>query len=467
MAGTFKIGETKIRPGVYFRTIKKQEDTEQILDGVVAVLFKADFGPVNTPIEFTSSDTYKKLFGNGLTTDVIAQTFKGGAKTVIGCRVGKEGTFATVKLTGNAEDSAEVLTITAKYPGSRGFAITIRDKVNDVSLRECIIYTGATEYETIRFAKGENEAASLAAAFGVTSSFQATVEGAGGELATVNQKLFTPGTDMTVVAQDYSKGLEQLEMYSFNLLCADTEDPIIHQLMMAFLDRIYEAGQLAQMVIAEKGGVELETRLTHAESYNSEKVIYVLNAAMLDGGNKVDGYQTAARIAGMVAGYPANMSLTHNILSGVTELGERLTPTQMTDAQKRGSLVLSYNSDRQIWIDNAINTLVILGEDQDAGWKKIRRVKTRHELIRRLTTKAESIVGNVDNDKNGRATVISQMQDIGTSMVEEGKLVSCTVAESADNTADGDSAWFEVHVIDKDSIEHIYLTFQFQFSTNE
>ena len=48
---------------------------------------------------------------------------------------------------------------------------------------------------------------------------------------------------------------------------------------------------------------------------------------------------------------------------------------------------------------------------------------------------------------------------------EEGKLVACSVTESSAYKADGDSAWFDIDVIDKDSMEHIYLTFLFRFST--
>ena len=33
--------------------------------------------------------------------------------------------------------------------------------------------------------------------------------------------------------------------------------------------------------------------------------------------------------------------------------------------------------------------------------------------------------------------------------------------------ADTDSAWFDVEVVDKDSLEHIYLTYHFQYSTKE
>ena len=50
-------------------------------------------------------------------------------------------------------------------------------------------------------------------------------------------------------------------------------------------------------------------------------------------------------------------------------------------------------------------------------------------------------------------------------MVNEGKLVSGTVTENTLYTSDGDYAYFDISVIDKDSIEHIYLTYKFQFSS--
>ena len=118
-------------------------------------------------------------------------------------------------------------------------------------------------------------------------------------------------------------------------------------------------------------------------------------------------------------------------------------------------------------IRDRVNTLVAPAENQDDGWKKIRRIKTRFELLRRINAVADSLVGKVDNDNNGRATVISQMQGVGDAMREEGKLALCTVTESTAYKASEDSAWFDIDVIDKDSMEHIYLTFLFRFSTSE
>lgn len=205
----------------------------------------------------------------------------------------------------------------------------------------------------------------------------------------------------------------------------------------------------------------------HAAAFNDEKMNYVLNAWVNEQGAEIDGYQTAARIAGMIGAAPANISLTHTVVSGFTELLEKLTNTQMVSAEKNGCIVLSCNQSGQVWIDNAINTLVTPADNQDEGWKKIRRVKTRFELIRRIHITADHLIGKIDNDRSGRAAFTSQIQEVCDSMVEEGKLVACSVAESSVQKAGADSAWFDIDVVDKDSMEHVYLTFLFQFGTNE
>ena len=75
------------------------------------------------------------------------------------------------------------------------------------------------------------------------------------------------------------------------------------------------------------------------------------------------------------------------------------------------------------------------------------------------------MVGKVDNDANGRATIVGKIQKIFNAMIKEGKLVQGTVAESTTYVADTDNCYFDIDVIDKDSAEHIYEFFRFQFST--
>lgn len=468
MAGTFILGETKVRPGAYFNIQKKGGNAPSgVMNGVTAVIFKADFGPINTAVEIDPSDGYEKIFGTGLTTDAIKEAIAGGAKTIIACRLGNGGTQGTISL--KDEQGKDALTVTAKYPGDKDFTVTIREKLSDSALKECIFYSGTTEFEKVEFSAGEGEAKALADVLASSKSFKAEVT-SGSEnavLKVVSQSAFTKGSNPEITNGDYSNAFAQVEPFEFNTICLDTEDTAIHLLLQSFLHRIFDAGSLAQAVVAEKHTVELETRMEHAASLNDEKMNYVLNAYVDEQGTEIDGYQTAARIAGMIGAVASNSSLTHTVINGFSEIKEKLTNTDIIQAEKMGCIVLSYNKSKQIWIDNAINTLITPADNQDDGWKKIRRVKTRFELIRRINTTTDDLVGKVDNDNNGRATVISQMQGVGDSMVEEGKLVSCKVTESGAYTADGDSAWFDIDVIDKDSMEHIYLTFLFRFSTIE
>ena len=122
---------------------------------------------------------------------------------------------------------------------------------------------------------------------------------------------------------------------------------------------------------------------------------------------------------------------------------------------------------KQIWIEKAINTLVTLAANQDAGWKKIRRVKERFELMSRVEETIEGMVGAVDNDADGRAAIIAAAQRVVDAMVGEKKLLSGTVIEDEANPAEGDSAWFIIAVDDLDSIETIYLTFRFRFAAED
>ena len=462
MAGTYVLGETKVRPGAYFNIQKKGTGQQSgTVSGVTAVLFRSDFGPLNTAVELNPDDGFANTFGNGGTTDAIQEAINGGAQTIIACRVGNGGTSATATL--NTAEGQAAVKITAAYPGKKAFTVTVREKLTDSTLKECIIYAGVTEFEKVEFTAGAGEAKALADAFAATKKFKAEVQSGKDQAIVMNvsQNAFTPGTDPQVTNEDYSNGFVAVEPYEFNTICVDTEETAVHILMQSFMKRIFGVGSLTQGVVAEKHTVDLETRMSHAASFNDEKMNYVLNAYVNEQGKEIDGYQTAARLAGMIGACASNSSLTHTVVSGFSEILERLTNTQMIAAEKKGCIVLSYSSAKQVWIDNAINTLITPADNQDDGWKKIRRVKTRFELIRRMNAAADALVGKVDNDKDGRSTVVSQLQAIGDNMIAEGKLTAITVSESAVNVADGDSAWFDIDVVDKDSMEHIYLSYRF------
>lgn len=467
MAGTFVTGEQKIRPGSYFNIQKKGDNAVAgVVNGVTAVIFRSDFGPLCKAIELSAEDGYASTFGTGLTTDAMQEAINGGARTLIACRVGSGGTQAMIEL--NDKDGENAVIISALYLGNKVFTITIREKLTDTTVKECIIYDETTEFEKVEFTAGEREASALVEAFAASKNFKAQLKD-GKESAimlNVSQSVFQRGTNPQTKTEDYSNAFSEIESFECNSICVDTEDPAIHLLLLSFIKRVFNTGLLIQAVVAEKHTVDLDTRIAHAAAFNDEKMQYVLNAYVREQDKEIDGYQTAARVAGMIGACASNISLTHTVINGFTELLERLTNSQIIAAEKSGCLVLTYNNSKQIWIDNAINTLITPDADKDIGWKKIRRVKTRFELIRRMNETTDNLVGKIDNDQNGRNTVISQLQAVGNAMIAEGKLIAFNIRLSSIFPPDGDSAWFEYDVIDKDSMEHIYSSFIFQFNTN-
>ena len=466
MAGTFIIGEQKVRPGAYFNVQKNGGDaTTSTINGVTAVVFRSDFGPLGKAVELSAQNGYKNTYGDGMTTDAIQEAFNGGANTVIACRLGEGGTEGHVIL--RNEDGEDVVKITNLYPGEMGLTVTVREKLTNKNIKECIIFNGESQFDKVEFAAGDDEVAALVAAFSESGKFsvQAVSGEVKGKIEIVSQKEFEKGTNPTITVADYSNAFELLEEYTFNTICVDTEDTSIHAMLQNFVKRIYEDGILALAVVAEKHTVDIDARISHAAAFNDDQMHYVLNAHIDEQGTEIDGYQTAARIAGMIGSYASNISLTHKVVDGFASLLERLKPSVITNAEQNGCIVLSMNSKKQVWIDSAINTLITPEASQDEGWKKIRRVKTRFELMRRANDVADYLVGAVDGDTNGIATVISQLNSVVKDMISEGKLQSGTVTESTAYPADVDYAFFDFDIVDKDSLEHIYMTYRFQFNT--
>lgn len=132
-------------------------------------------------------------------------------------------------------------------------------------------------------------------------------------------------------------------------------------------------------------------------------------------------------------------------------------------------LLTSLSADGSVWFDSGVNTLITPEEGiQDDGWKKIRRVKVRFELIHRLDLALAPKVGKVSADSDGVADIIQTGQRILDAMsTTEGKLFpGATFTEDTENPVTGDSAWFIIQADDIDSLEKIYLQYQFRYSQN-
>lgn len=473
MASFFTIGEKKTRPGVYFRYENYgKPPVAGADDGKCAAAFRSNWGPLGQAAVLESSESIAKIYGNGGangTTDVPLEQFKGGARLVYALRLGTGGACGSYTI--QDAENEDVIRLTLKYPGSRKLAVTIRPTLADPSVSELLILEGTEQLEKLTFSNAENSVNALLSAFDEKGSgyfILTRLKESTKKLASVDQAEITGGEDPTVNVGAYSKAFETLEAYRWNVLAIDTEDTAVHAVMQLFLNRIYQDGKFTMGVVGEPSTVDFDTRLQHASAFNDYQLVYVGNGFTDTSGNIYEGWRAAARVAGLIAGTPSNESITHRAITGAVECTELLTNNQHERAIRAGALMFSVSAANTVWVEQGVNTLVLPTAKEDEGWKKIKRTKVRFELFQRLNDTVEPLVGRVNNDPDGRMTVVQVSNGVCQTMAAEGKLLAGAYVEiDPDNKPEGDSAWFVVCADDIDSLEKMYYTFKFRFAPEE
>ena len=464
MAGSFLIGEKKTRPGVYYRRERAGITTEGAINGICACLYQSNWGALNEVFDFdqTMMNELSDYAGDG--ADIIREALLGGATTVRAVRVGdSDGVAVTITLKTTDSTPKDAVKITSKYPGKRDFTIVVDDELIS-EMRRVRILDGTAVFQQFLFAKGGDEASALVEAMSNNRYFVAEKKNSGA-LADVTQLAFTAGTNPTVTNDSYDTGTNVLERYRWNVIIADSSSTSIHAILFNFVKQSYETGHLGMACVAEEKSVALTQRMQHAAAYNDEKMVYVLNGWKSITGTVYNGWLAAARIGGMIAGSETNTSITHDVIQSAVELLEPMTNGEMIRAEQKGCLVLSINDDDQIWVDNAINTLVTLDANMDEGWKKIRRTKCRFELMDRINRTHDKLIGNINNDDNGRSTIIAAAQKVINEMAGEAKLMPASYVELDEaHPPEGDSVYLRLYILDIDSAEKIYSTYVFRYS---
>lgn len=473
MAGFFTIGEQKIRPGVYNRYENYgTPPTVGADDGKCACIIRSDWGPVDKVSILESYDDIAKIYGKGGiggTTAVPLEQFKGGANLVYAVRLGSGGTKGEYKIMDTAETASEVIRLEMKYEGSREFNVTMRNTLADNDKKELLLTEGTTVIEKFTFESGSNEADNLIKAASESTYFTLSkIADTEHPLAVVDQETITPGTDPIVNMESYSAAFELLEAYRWNVLALDTNDTAVQSVTQMFLNRILNDGKFVMAVIGEDKSVPFETRLAHASLFNDKQIVYVGNGFTDMFGNVYEGYLAAAHISGLIAGTPSSESITHVTIKGASELTEIFTNNQYERAISAGMLTFSLSASNAVWVESGINTLALPESNDDEGWKKIKRTKIRFELMQRLNDTVEPLIGRINNNNDGRMTIIQMSNGVCNSMVAENKLMAGAHCElDPDNTPKGDSAWFLVYADDVDALEKIYFTFKFRFAPEE
>ena len=471
MAIFYNEGEVKTRPGVYQRhTNTGFNRLVGASDGICAIPVQAAWGPIGKVIKNTRASDLTKNYGFGEysstnTVPAAAAMFEGGANTVYTYRLGTGGAKASLTL-------AEGLTATAKYEGTMAISLAVQAKLGDSTKKQLLVYVGNALMETWDFTAGASgEGASLINA--VADSQYITVSGTAATIPTlaVASGALEGGSNPTVNNESYSAAFAAFEPYYYNTIALDKDDDTdmtLSLLLQSYLSNAYKLGKLGIAVVGQKTSVAFATRLAKAAAFNDAKVVY-LGGGWMCGNESKDGVLAICYTAGVIAATPSNKGITHTVINGATALCESISYSQYEAAIEAGMLLTSLSADGSVWYDSGVNTLITPEEGiQDDGWKKIRRVKVRFELIHRLDLALAPKVGKVSADSDGVADIIQTGQRILDAMATtEGKLFpGATFTQDTENPVSGDSAWFIIQADDIDSLEKIYLQYQFRYSQN-
>lgn len=467
MAIFYNEGETKKRPGVYQRyTNAGNTVAASAQDGICAIPVKANWGPLGKVVRHASAASLVKTYGAGTygagyTVPAAAAMFAGGASTVYTYRLGTGGKAASLSL-----DSG--LTVTAKHVGTLEISVAVQEKLGDATKKHLHVYVGTSLVETFTFdADKSKEGANLVAAAAGSQYVTITGEATTVPVTAVASGKLSGGENPTVTNADYSAAFAALETYYYNTIALDIDDDeslTVSHLLQAYLEDAFKHGKLAIAVYGEKTSVAFATRAQHAKAFNDAKGVF-LGGGYMAGAESRDGVLAICYTAGLIAATPSNQGIVHTVVNGATDLCESLTYAQYEEAIASGMLMLSMSPDGQIWYDSGVNTLVTPADDQDNGWKKIRRVKTRFEIMDRLDRAISPKAGKVPASDEGIADIIQDGQRVLDMMANEGKLAEGPLfMADRENPYTGDSAWFVIQADDIDSLEKIYLEYQFRYS---
>lgn len=471
MADFFVSNESKIRPGVHQRYISEESagDTSA-RDGYCAIAIRSTWGPLGEVTKHTKASSLRTMYGSDAysdasTVEAAIAMFDGGATTVYVYRMGAGGSKGSLNI---SDGSTTLVQVDAKYPGSKPLKISVQPKLGDTTKKVFTVYDDVSEVESFQFtADSTNDADALvkAAAYSDYVSVEKKNDGSIPAVSVAKGAL-SGGSDPVVTTESYSQGWNALGMNSYNTIALDIDDDenlTLSYLLHEHISELAQTGKLSIGVVGEKTSVPFNKRKLDAASFNDAQIVFLGSGFQLSKNVVCDGALAICRVAGVIAATPANESITHKYIPGAVGMLEQFTNDQYEAAIESGVLLPSIGISENPWFDSGINTLTDLPEGKDAGWKKIRRTKTRFEIMDRIDRALAPVVGRINADVEGIANVIQVGQGITNDMMDERKLhTGAKFIEDPENPATSDSAWFLIDTVDMDSLEHIYLTYQFR-----
>ncbi len=373
--GTFT-AQNKILPGSYINFVSLNKANASLSDrGIVTMPLVLDWGVSDQVIEITNADFQKnalKLFGY----DYSHEKMKGLRDLFLNAQK-----LYAYRLNGSGE-KATCTYATAKYAGTRGndLKITIQKNVDDNSKFDVKTVLGTTivDEQTVK------KASEL-----ISNDF--VDYKTNGTLAVTASTPLAGGTNSEVNGTSYSKYLDKIESYTFNVIGVATTDDTIKNLIVAFTKRM-----------RDEVGAKFQAVLHNIEA-DYEGVINVINEVTV-----VDGFDKSAIIyfmTGIEANCAINKTCLNKVYNGEFEVNTDYTQAQLEDAIQGGKLVL-HNVNGEVRILTDVNSLVTTSDTKGEIFKNNQTVRVADQIANDVAVLFNTkYLGNVPNNESGRISL--------------------------------------------------------------
>ncbi|QJD86713.1 phage tail sheath family protein [Cohnella herbarum] len=476
--GTWSTTDKPVLPGFYMNFRAAAAAAIQAgARGVVIVPVKAHWGPAKQFVEISSeteaANAYSRSEENGATAyRSIKLALLGGARKVIAYRMADGSAAASaITLTDSASTPVNVLSLEAKYPGTRGndFRVTVQVNAVEPAKKDLKLFEGTTLLRTFTIDGSSIQAAvnTINADSGNKWVNASKLAEGNGTLASVSGVSLSGGNSglTGITNAEYLNALADFETRDFNVISLDgVSDPALHTSVASWVSRIRSEGK---GVIAVLGGTSADDTasdavakaISRSSAFNHEGVVNVGTGVKLDG-TSYSSAQAAAYVAGLIAGQGLSQSTTY-APSPFEDVTRRWTRSEQEQAVRNGVFLLVHDG-RLVKALRGINSLVTLREGQNNPWKKIRTIRVMDSINSDLQRTAEdSYIGKVNNSEEGRLALIGACRQYMQSLAQAGIIEAegYDVYVDPDYTPEPDQVFLKWEARLTDVMEQIFSTF--------
>lgn len=484
--GTWSLTNQPVLPGLYMNFVGAAGAAIQPgARGIVVAPVKAHWGPVGEFVEVNSEAAIREMFtedeaGGATAFTTLYLALLGGPNKLLAYRMA-DSTAAPARLALKNTEASSVnsVRLSAKYPGERGnrFSVSIQPNSLLTGIKDLKLYEGGALLRTISVGEGEADQVVKAINEDSGNKWIAAEKLADGTLDDITGETFSGGLSgiTGITHADYMAATVDFETRDFHVLTLDgVSDPALHTSLVAWLKRVREEGK---GILLTLGGSEasdtadnaVEQAVQRSSAFDYEGIINVGSGAKLNGRN-YSSAQVAAWVAGLIAGQSLKESATYAI-SPFEDVTRRWTRSEQ-EAGVQGGVLLLVHDGRRVKVLRGVNSLVTLGEGQNKGWKKIRKIRVIDQINADLQRTAEdNYIGKVNNTEEGRLALISAGKQYLQTLALENVIESTGYDVALDPRFYGTAPQFEpeddqVYLVwtadDTDVMEQIFGTFYVQ-----